>query len=100
MKSGRHMKAEGGKVEGVEKASKPMEDERTREMVDREKMGQKRGGSVKGKPAMHRADKRARGGRMTPKEPLSGAGNMSHMPYEGHYSGNDMGGKGKDPRPC
>ncbi len=34
----------------------------------------KHGGKVEGKKPEHRADKRARGGRMTPKEPFSGAG--------------------------
>lgn len=85
-----HMKKDGGKV---------MEDERTKEMVEREDRGEKRGGAVKGAAPKHRADKRARGGRMTPKSPMSGAGNVSHMPYEGHLTMNDMGGKGREPRP-
>lgn len=34
----------------------------------------KRGGKAEGKKPMHRADKKARGGRMTPASPLSGAG--------------------------
>jgi hypothetical protein len=37
----------------------------------------KHGGEVKGEKSAHRIDKRARGGRMTPKEPLSGAGKMT-----------------------
>lgn len=85
-----HMKKRGGEV---------MEDERTREMEEREERGEKRGGAVKGEKPKHRMDKRARGGRMTPKSPLSGAGHMTHMPYEGHLTHNDMGGKGREPRP-
>jgi hypothetical protein len=92
-------KAHGGKVEGVERKEKPMEDERTEEMEKREMRGEKRGGAVKGGAAKHRPDKRARGGRMTPKEPMSGAGNMTKMSYEGSYSSNDTGGKGREPRP-
>ena len=37
----------------------------------------KHGGEVRGEKPMKRADKRARGGRMTPSEPLSGAGKMT-----------------------
>ena len=41
------------------------------------KKHKKHGGKVEGKKPEHRADKRARGGRMTPSSPLSGAG-MTH----------------------
>lgn len=78
---------------------KVVEDERTKEMVAREEDGQKRGGMVKGKAPKARADKRARGGRMTPKSPMTSAANVSHMPYEGQLSQNDTGGKGKDTQP-
>ena len=39
--------------------------------------GKKHGGKIKGDAPKMRADKRARGGRMTPASPLTGAGNMS-----------------------
>ena len=74
-------------------------DARTRAMVSREKEGHKRGGMVKGAMPKARLDKRARGGRMTPKEPLSGAGNVKHMPYEGKWDWQDEGGKGPTVRP-
>ena len=85
-------KARGGKV---------MEDERTKEMVEREDRGEKRGGKVKGHMAKPRADRRARGGRMTPKSPFTGAGNM-HGPgtsYESRLSHIDEGGEGRETRP-
>jgi len=44
-------------------------------------IARKRGGSVHGKKPEHRMDKRARGGRMTPKSPLSGA-TVKEMPFE------------------
>ena len=99
MKSGRMMKKEGGGPVMEKEPGKVPADKRTDAMVAREKMGQKRGGSVKGAAAKSRPDKRARGGRMTPKSPFSGADGPG-LGYEGHYSGNDMGGKGKEPHPC
>jgi hypothetical protein len=87
-----HAKAKGGKV---------MEDERTKEMVDEEDRGEKRGGGVKGMKPKARADRRARGGRMTPKSPMTGAGNM-HGPgtsYESRLGHIDEGGKGRETRP-
>lgn len=68
----RHKKADGGPVMEKEPGKK-FADERTKGMEREEEEGRKHGGKVKGKMAHHRADKRARGGRMTPKEPLSGA---------------------------
>lgn len=85
-----HAKAKGGEV---------MEDERTKEMVEREDRGEKRGGKVKGMMAKMRHDRRARGGRMTPKSPFSGAGNTPKMSYESKLSHVDVGGKGDTPRP-
>ena len=41
---------------------------------EKKKEHRKRGGKVEGKKPEHRMDKRARGGRMTPSSPLSGAG--------------------------
>ena len=100
MKSGRHMaKKNGGGPVMEDEPGKVPADERTKAMVARGMEGKKHGGSVKGDAAKHRPDKRARGGRMTPKQPLSGAGDMPHMAYESKLSGNDMGGAGKDPRP-
>jgi len=92
-----HAKAAGGRMEPPEPKAK--EDERTKEMVAEEDRGEKRGGSVKGKMTKHRADRRARGGRMTPKEPFSGAGSTPKMSYESKLSHVDMGGKGSEPRP-
>lgn len=86
----REKHAKGGKV---------MEDERTKEMEEREERGEKRGGKVKGHEAKPRMDRRARGGRMTPKSPFSGAGNAPKMSYESKLSHVDVGGKGSTPRP-
>ena len=83
-------KAEGGKVPA---------DERTDAMVKREMEGHKRGGKVAGCAPKARLDKRARGGRMTPKEPYSGAGNMSKSSYMGTNDRIDDGGKGPTVRP-
>jgi hypothetical protein len=88
-------KAAGGSVA----PSKVPADERTNSMVKREMEGHKRGGEVKGAMPKHRLDKRARGGRMTPKSPLSGAGDMKRMPYEGTMDHQDEGGKGPTVRP-
>jgi hypothetical protein len=89
-KEERDHKAKGGAVK---------EDERTREMVDEEDRGEKRGGKVKGHMAKPRADKRARGGRMTPKSPFSGAGDAPKMSYQSKLGHIDEGGKGRDTRP-
>lgn len=86
-------KADGGKV------ARPIADPRTDDMVKREMEGHKRGGKVEGKMPKHRLDKRARGGRMTPKSPLSGAGDMKRMSYEGTMDHQDEGGKGPTVRP-
>jgi len=51
---------------------------------------------MKSKP---RLDKRARGGRMTPKSPMTSAANMSKMSYEGTMDHLDEGGKGPSVRP-
>lgn len=59
-------------------------------------LGHKHGGHVGGKKAKHHAGKYARGGKMTPSSPLSGADtkplNFEHnsIPKE------DTGGKGRD----
>lgn len=94
MKSGRHMppaKAAGGKTIGDVPP-----DARTKAMVERERAGQKHGGKVKGAAPKPRADKRARGGRMTPKSPFSGAGDMTGpgKSYESKLDHLDTGGKG------
>lgn len=59
----------GGKIGGVaEIGGHPEKPEMTKPQS-----GKKRGGKVHGKHPGHRLDKRARGGRMTPKSPFSGA---------------------------
>lgn len=93
-----HAKADGGKVMEKE-PGKEHEDERTRSMVEEEERGEKRGGKVKGHEAKPRADRRARGGRMTPKSPFTGAGNTPKMSYESKLSHVDTGGMGDMPRP-
>ena len=45
--------------------------------LEKKKEHRKRGGKVEGKKPEHRMDKRARGGRMTPASPLSGAGHTT-----------------------
>ncbi len=57
----------------------------------------KHGGAVGGMKSGGRLDKRARGGRMTPSSPLSGAGNMKGQPYEsGGVPATVARGKGGD----
>lgn len=68
----KHKKADGGPIMDKEPGKK-FEDSQTKGMVEEEDEGHKHGGKVKGHSAKPRADRRARGGRMTPKEPLSGA---------------------------
>ena len=58
--------------------------------------GHKSGGSVSGKHARHRLDKRARGGRMTPSSPLSGADGPNLGYAKANNRAVDDGGKGKD----
>ena len=90
MKSGLKARKDGGRTEPHE--PKPKEDERTKEMVEEEEKGHKRGGHVKGRAMGGRLDKRARGGRMTPKSPFSSA-DTKKMPYESSLRGIDEGGK-------
>jgi hypothetical protein len=91
MKSGRkHVmkKADGGSV-------KPKEDQRTKAMIgDGDRDDYKHGGKVAGKAAKPRLDRRARGGRMTPKSPFSGADTSKKMPYESKLDHLNEGGKG------
>jgi len=57
----------------------------------------KHGGAVGGMKTGGRLDKYARGGRMTPSSPLSGAGNMKTQPYEnGGVPATVARGKGGD----
>jgi hypothetical protein len=90
MKSGTKRFAEGGRTEPKEPKAK--EDERTKEMVAEEKEGHKRGGEVKGEKARMHLGKKARGGRMTPKSPFSGA-DVKKAPYESTLGGHDEGGR-------
>jgi len=64
-------KAMGGRTEPAEPKAKA--DERTKEMVSEEEKGRKAGGKVMGSQSKPRPDRRARGGRMTPSSPFSGA---------------------------
>jgi len=97
-------KARGGKVkDGVREESRgmsprPMEDERTREMEEREERGEKRGGKVSGHHAKARHDRRARGGRMTPKSPFSGADGPNPS-YARSHPTTKFEGEGEHPRP-
>ena len=60
-------------------------------------MARKAGGHVKGKHAMHRPDRRARGGATSDKDPFTTAGKMSSMPFEAKQAPkSDEGGKGAD----
>jgi hypothetical protein len=63
-------KAEGGEVHGMLHEHKHDGKDRHHEKLE---VTKKRGGKVEGKKAHHRLDRRARGGRMTPSSPLSGA---------------------------
>lgn len=78
------VKKHGGKVK---------EDERTKEMVHEEEEGHKHGGKVKGEHGRHHLGRKARGGRMTPKSPFTGA-DVKKAPYESTLHGIDEGGKG------
>lgn len=85
--------ARGGSiVPGIERAnSKP-----AAKSAPAPQSGHKAGGSVHGKNARHRLDKRARGGRMTPSSPMSGA-SVKALPFaKAHLRAVDDGGKGKD----
>lgn len=80
-------------------SGKPMEDERTREMVEREERGEKRGGRIGGHMAKARHDRRARGGRMTPKAPYSGADGPNPSYARSSLPSPGTEGKGKEVRP-
>ena len=57
----------------------------------------KRGGRVHGHKAMHRPDRRSRGGSTSDANPLTSAGKMSAPAYEGKDAKNDTSsGKGTD----
>lgn len=58
--------------------------------------GHKKGGKVHGHHARHRLDKRARGGRMTPSSPLSGADGPDLGYAKSNMKSAGMGGKGGD----
>lgn len=86
-------KASGGKIDGEpESGGHPI---KLHEKPSAS--GHKRGGKVHGKHAGHRLDKKARGGRMTPSEPLSGA-DAPDLPYaKAHMKMTSHGqGKGHD----
>lgn len=91
----RHERKRGGGIPGEEKIKEG----------EREDDERKRGGKVHGEKPKHRLDKRARGGAMTPKSPLTGAGGgkppFKHpdMPLddggEGTYAKRKHGGRTK-----
>lgn len=86
-------RAGGGKIDGEpESGGHPV-----KLHEQKSESGHKRGGKVHGKHAAHRLDKRARGGRMTPSEPLSGA-DAPDLPYaKAHMTMKSHGaGKGTD----
>lgn len=99
-------RARGGEIEAEREKKgkeprmpKPKEDERTKEMVEEEEKSRKFGGKVGGAAPRVHLGRRARGGRMTPKSPFSGA-DVKHMSYETTLKGVDEGGGGKGgPRP-
>lgn len=80
-----HERKRGGMIPGEKKIE-------TAEHDDEE--GRRRGGKVHGEKPAHRLDKRARGGRMTPKSPLSGAGGGT-PPFPHPPMPMDEGGAGK-----
>lgn len=81
-------KAAGGKMPKVEKGAGEKDAMFPKAM-------RKAGGKVKGKKAMARPDKRARGGATSYKDPTTSAGKMSKMPYEAKQApAVDDGGKG------
>lgn len=96
-------KKRGGKVaqertESHEMEPRPMEDERTKKMVEDEERGEKRGGKVMGHHTKARHDRRARGGRMTPKAPYSGA-DGPNLSYARSHPTTKYEGEGEHPRP-
>jgi hypothetical protein len=97
-RGGRMHKARGGKVMEHE-PGKEFEDERTEGMVHEEEEGKKHGGKVKGHHPKHRMDRRARGGRMTPKEPFSGADGPNPAYARSHPPKGGTEGKGKEVHP-
>jgi hypothetical protein len=72
-----------------------------------DRMGKKGGGKVFGDMPKPRMDKRARGGRMTPSSPFSGAGDTkgglvaeSESKDDGRASGGRLSAKGRDALPA
>lgn len=59
-------------------------------------MARKAGGHVKGEKAMHRPDRRARGGATSDADPTTIAGKMSKMPFEAKQAPSDSHGAGTD----
>ncbi|HZT51707.1 MAG TPA: hypothetical protein VFA22_07235 [Stellaceae bacterium] len=71
-------RARGGKVGSADVAH--IERQHRKIHVPDRKRELKRGGKVEGEETRHRVDRRARGGRMTPHSPLSGA-DVKPLPY-------------------
>ena len=95
-----HKRAKGGAAEFVESGDGENEGEEGMKEPKAGKpahMARKAGGHVKGKHAMHRPDRRARGGATSDKDPFTSAGKMSKMDYEAKQAPkDDEGGKGAD----
>lgn len=84
--------ARGGIIDGIPESG----GKKTHITQKPNQSGHKKGGKVHGHHARHRLDKKARGGRMTPSSPLSGA-DGSNLPYAKAHMGEGAGegGKGK-----
>lgn len=95
---GMKKRAKGGGMPFVEPGDKKEEDEQ--EEPSPHQRARKHGGKVMGEKAMHRPDKRARGGGVTSDEnPLTTAGKMSKMPYESKEAKGGTEGEGTDKDP-
>lgn len=93
-----HKRARGGKMAGDSEFVETMgkKEEGPEEEAEGKVHGRKRGGRVNGKMAMHRPDRRARGGATSDQDPLTSAGKMSVMPYEAKQAKGGSEGMGPD----
>lgn len=86
----RHRRKAGGHIpEGLKKHDEEEE-------AEAHHKARKHGGKVAGKAAMHRPDKRARGGATSDQDPITSAGKMSSPSYERKQEGPYGGGEGAD----
>lgn len=84
--------ARGGIIDGIPESG----GHKTHIKQKESQSGHKKGGTVHGHHARHRLDKRARGGRMTPSSPLSGADGPNLGYAKAHMKSAGTGGKGGD----